>query len=963
MSEQDDDNIKSENNEEDLEEMMPRPPNKQRFGVMGGDDKFQRLVTSDEGRAGQENHANPQTPIEMDDLTGQQPPLRIGSEIVTEKVTTTTKHFKRPHGPSSDDDNSSKSPKTTVAPIVTTTKRLKPSSGPESPFHPDSPIKTTTSVPPTVHSIFPHGPKKQSRKKSEKAISSAKISTMSDTTTQPGTPPIHQIDEPSRRNYKPLTPNGAEQQKGQYQIDPSDLPHQHPNQHKGQIKSFSKLHEMAAQDQESDPRNVDLDSSQIMDDGMRTVDQPTDNNQAFDSFVVGETLDEPNAAYEEKYKKLRAWVDDNARMRPLSSMENTKENLSSDTKEVIDGIITKIDKHLSEIAKLKDIPQFENIKGDKNLERGNEFTETRMSPETERKIDEIFAREKPMNGQRMSKNLYETHPRSKASYDDGKWVYRKITPKRPPYQTKHRASASGKEVPAPDDKMMTSESIAEGSQQSQLPDYQNLPKSLDPVFAARTRAPEHSQEKIVAPSKPTKQSKQILFIHDYSTLKPNGVDPASKNGMSEKSSDTKTSPQEEEPDETVACSKEKDEDEDDDHVFKIMHLPLHTMSHGYYRESENEDDKNDRPFIHHKHRHHEMTKHKQSEDPLKQITEETEEMIRDLNKKHKHGKTERFHENETHPKDDSDMTVQSGKHEHFPQEQNQRFSVPNYSGSMRAAEDMQEDVMPNEFMEEQMIIQPDSMDQDMIGAPAVRMGLQEPFSEDLTHLGRFIPRGKERSLSLHSRDVSEQEKHKNIYFIGDGIKLPLNMKEHRDGSLHLSVDVKSLCNCKHCTSRKLENGTVIIEALPLSEQEKREHEMETQTPIIEENGAADDQTSLSESSEEGESLEKSGMLSHLSHHGAGKDGISKRSVRTIESLLDNEMNSIISKASDEKDDDKTSVPMQSLTREEIMRKLSGAKEKDKAEGKEENSVKSKLKIFTNVFDFMKNLMSDIQSKT
>lgn len=40
---------------------------------------------------------------------------------------------------------------------------------------------------------------------------------------------------------------------------------------------------------------------------------------------------------------------------------------------------------------------------------------------------------------------------------------------------------------------------------------------------------------------------------------------------------------------------------------------------------------------------------------------------------------------------------------------------------------------------------------------------------------------------------------KDIFFVGNGIKLPLNMVKKNDGALHLSVDVDKLCGCKNET--------------------------------------------------------------------------------------------------------------------------------------------------------------------
>ncbi|XP_071052431.1 uncharacterized protein [Onthophagus taurus] len=74
------------------------------------------------------------------------------------------------------------------------------------------------------------------------------------------------------------------------------------------------------------------------------------------------------------------------------------------------------------------------------------------------------------------------------------------------------------------------------------------------------------------------------------------------------------------------------------------------------------------------------------------------------------------------------------------------------------------------------------------------------------NLGKLIP----RDHVINRRDIPQQVKHKNMFFVGDGIKLPLTLKEFHDGSLHLSIDVKALCNCKHCNGRKHHNITDIV---------------------------------------------------------------------------------------------------------------------------------------------------------
>ncbi|XP_017771361.1 PREDICTED: uncharacterized protein LOC108558842 [Nicrophorus vespilloides] len=68
------------------------------------------------------------------------------------------------------------------------------------------------------------------------------------------------------------------------------------------------------------------------------------------------------------------------------------------------------------------------------------------------------------------------------------------------------------------------------------------------------------------------------------------------------------------------------------------------------------------------------------------------------------------------------------------------------------------------------------------------------FRHDLGHFGKIVP-AELHDLNIHSRDVSEQMKGHKMYFVGDGIKLPLHMNKHDDGTLHLSVDMHKLCKC------------------------------------------------------------------------------------------------------------------------------------------------------------------------
>lgn len=70
-------------------------------------------------------------------------------------------------------------------------------------------------------------------------------------------------------------------------------------------------------------------------------------------------------------------------------------------------------------------------------------------------------------------------------------------------------------------------------------------------------------------------------------------------------------------------------------------------------------------------------------------------------------------------------------------------------------------------------------------------------------MGKFVP-DQHSAVIEHKYDL-EKNPHK-MYFLGDGVKLPVNMQKHDDGSVHVSVDLKKLCNCKdnNCTSEELE---------------------------------------------------------------------------------------------------------------------------------------------------------------
>lgn len=79
-----------------------------------------------------------------------------------------------------------------------------------------------------------------------------------------------------------------------------------------------------------------------------------------------------------------------------------------------------------------------------------------------------------------------------------------------------------------------------------------------------------------------------------------------------------------------------------------------------------------------------------------------------------------------------------------------------------------------------------------------------------SHLfAKFVP-DKKTAVIDHKYNI--KDKPNNMYYVGDNVKLPVLMKQHKDGSYHVAVDVNKLCNCKdgNCTNvpSSTEHGTI-----------------------------------------------------------------------------------------------------------------------------------------------------------
>lgn len=75
----------------------------------------------------------------------------------------------------------------------------------------------------------------------------------------------------------------------------------------------------------------------------------------------------------------------------------------------------------------------------------------------------------------------------------------------------------------------------------------------------------------------------------------------------------------------------------------------------------------------------------------------------------------------------------------------------------------------------------------------------QPNINEFQHLGKIIPATGSRFIE--HKDNEQDRKHK-MFFVGEGVKFPVNMKHQHDGSVHLSFDVDKLCNCKDCQNDK-----------------------------------------------------------------------------------------------------------------------------------------------------------------
>lgn len=828
--------------------------------------------------------------------------------------------------------------------------------------------------------------------------------------------------------------------------------------------------------EEPHSENDQTSAHDIVGEMQESLDESTKVSNGFQDGDSKNTVNEQNAeSFEEKYNKLRQWVMSNQRLSPPDIQKGSTDTklshvspprLQEEVKDIIDAT-TNINKDISSI--LERGPSDPNIlqmvkendeklkamdKNDRNehvigFPNMNRFR-TKVVPDTQRKIDQVFASEKPVGSLRNTKDPYEDHPRKKTEYRNGKWMSEKSQPNRPPYPSKHRAfkpvnqenkdsnvynkEAQHSEPVYIDPKLLNTDSVIKSLKNTPKLYYDKSNKVVgvkgpemedDSLNTARKYAEKHIHLKNKNPTmisrnyeKVTEEKSQLIPNHNIEPIESNVKNKLNADTLNDEhklnlhpqdtqndaaglKSETDDSSQidsredlsaETKSNETVACSKEEEEE-----ILEVLHE--HPLIPGAYRSSEHKSPSSrPRPLsltskLHPTHTEEPKASGDKTENqyPSKYVIDGSEKIIDSSNNLHKHDKTSSPEEirNENYQSRNGKENI-NDQQSYIPSMQNSGagsdygyFPSPSDSGypAMRTIPEMQEDPnMDSNFMEQPMMFNnPNMLDQQLVGGPMMRNRIENPYSRDLVHMGKFIPRIADRPLSLHSRDVSDQEKRKNVYFIGDGIKLPLNMKEHDDGSLHLSVDVKSLCNCKHCRGKQLENGTIILEALPLTEEERREHEQETQNNVT---TAKDLSLNLEKDAQQEESFEdlSSEELENLEdQHGVPvphveneEIDISKRSPRTKNSLLDNE----IERDSTVTYSDDTIIPMKQLPTQEIVDRLAVIKEKEKKLenmtlkdsdshkriNDNEEKFDSKYKLFNNVLDFMKKVALDVQMK-
>ncbi|KAJ8958806.1 hypothetical protein NQ318_019564 [Aromia moschata] len=118
--------------------------------------------------------------------------------------------------------------------------------------------------------------------------------------------------------------------------------------------------------------------------------------------------------------------------------------------------------------------------------------------------------------------------------------------------------------------------------------------------------------------------------------------------------------------------------------------------------------------------------------------------------------------------------------------------------------------------------------------------LKTRFSEDTAHgfghhtwsnsLGQIVPSEKETGIVPIPP--------KNMFFIGNGIKLPLQMVQKDDGAVHLAVDMDKLCACQNTTCPKNHTIEETVGTILEKEAELKDQLSETGTESSNDDGSA-----------------------------------------------------------------------------------------------------------------------------
>lgn len=75
-------------------------------------------------------------------------------------------------------------------------------------------------------------------------------------------------------------------------------------------------------------------------------------------------------------------------------------------------------------------------------------------------------------------------------------------------------------------------------------------------------------------------------------------------------------------------------------------------------------------------------------------------------------------------------------------------------------------------------------------------------SEIEHHFGKIVPARETSAIVSNNFPRGQHPIHK-VFFVGDNVKLPLQMEHNSDGSVNLKLDVKKICNCEEkCVSKE-----------------------------------------------------------------------------------------------------------------------------------------------------------------